>query len=88
MQQLLGIAWLCGIGFTMSLFIGSLAFEEAKADFATDVRVGILAGSLLSAIPGYLVLRDALANKASTQASARRRVWSAMGREVSAKSSA
>ena len=55
--QLYGVSLLCGIGFTMSLFIGSLAFEQGGPDFAVDDRVGILAGSLLSGILGYLVLR-------------------------------
>jgi NhaA family Na+:H+ antiporter len=44
-----------GIGFTMSLFIGMLAFEDAA--HAAQLRLGVLAGSLLSAIAGYLVLR-------------------------------
>lgn len=41
----------------MSLFIGSLAFEETSVRLAFDERVGILGGSLLSAVAGYLVLR-------------------------------
>ncbi|SDK01967.1 Na+/H+ antiporter NhaA [Microbulbifer yueqingensis] len=57
---LYGIAIICGIGFTMSLFIGSLAFEETGVDRFFDERVGILAGSLLSGVVGYLVLRHAL----------------------------
>lgn len=55
--QLFGIALLCGIGFTMSLFIGALAFEQQAAQFSSQVRLGILAGTLLSAVFGYLVLR-------------------------------
>lgn len=55
--QLYGVASLCGIGFTMSLFIGSLAFEQGGPDFAIDDRVGILAGSFASGIVGYLILR-------------------------------
>lgn len=51
-----GVAMLTGIGFTMSLFIGSLAFEETGIDFVFDERLGILAGSLLSAIFGGLRL--------------------------------
>ncbi|RMD78145.1 MAG: Na+/H+ antiporter NhaA [Gammaproteobacteria bacterium] len=59
--QLYGAALLCGIGFTMSLFIGSLAFEEAGAPSpAVDERLGILLGSLLSAVAGYGVLRRSL----------------------------
>ena len=55
--QLYGVSLLCGIGFTMSLFVGSLAFEQGGPDFAIDDRVGILVGSLASGISGYLVLR-------------------------------
>lgn len=52
---LYGIAVLCGIGFTMSLFIGTLAFEEETA-LMNQVRVGVLLGSLLSAVIGYSIL--------------------------------
>ena len=58
--SLLGVAILCGIGFTMSLFIASLAFEGAAADYGVQTRLGILAGSIASAVLGYLVLRIAL----------------------------
>ena len=54
-MQIYGAALLAGIGFTMSLFIGTLAF--ADPDHATAVRLGVLSGSVLSAIAGYLVLR-------------------------------
>jgi NhaA family Na+:H+ antiporter len=50
-----GVAMLCGIGFTMSLFIGSLAFEEGGPG-ALSYRLGILAGSAISAVAGLLVL--------------------------------
>ena len=53
--QLAGIGMLGGIGFTMSLFIGMLAFAEPV--HAAQLRLGVLAGSLLSAVAGYLVLR-------------------------------
>ena len=55
--QLYGIALLCGIGFTMSLFIASLAFEHEGQEYIESVRLGILTASLLSAVTGYLVLR-------------------------------
>jgi NhaA family Na+:H+ antiporter len=55
--QLYGTAVLCGIGFTMSLFIGSLAFEHSGLDYAVSARLGILVGSFLSAVMGYLILR-------------------------------
>lgn len=57
--QFYGVALLTGIGFTMSLFIGTLAFEDPG--FAADVRIGVLSGSILSAVAGYLVLRLSLA---------------------------
>ncbi|MCW7556429.1 Na+/H+ antiporter NhaA [Endozoicomonas gorgoniicola] len=55
--QLYGLSILCGIGFTMSLFIGSLAFEKLGIDYLATDRIGILAGSFLSAIVGYCVLK-------------------------------
>ncbi len=57
---LYGIAALCGIGFTMSLFIGSLAFEETEVNLIFDDRLGIILGSLLSGVAGYLILRASL----------------------------
>jgi NhaA family Na+:H+ antiporter len=52
-----GMSLLTGIGFTMSLFIGTLAFEDSA--FGTAVRIGVLGGSVLSAVMGYVVLRAA-----------------------------
>ena len=52
-----GVALLTGIGFTMSLFIGSLAFERGAFDYLAATRVGVLTGSVLSAVAGYLILR-------------------------------
>lgn len=52
-----GTALICGVGFTMSLFIGSLAFEETGVNLLFDERLGIIVGSLISGICGYLVLR-------------------------------
>ena len=58
--MLYGVSILCGIGFTMSLFIGSLAFEDANSPYLYQDRIGILIGSFISAILGYFVLRLAL----------------------------
>lgn len=58
--SLYGTAALCGIGFTMSLFIGSLAFEETDINLIFDERLGIIIGSLASGLMGYLVLRRSL----------------------------
>ena len=52
-----GVSLLCGVGFTMSLFIGSLAFEETGVNLMFDERLGIIIGSLLSGIVGYVYLR-------------------------------
>lgn len=58
-MQLYGVSILSGIGFTMSLFIGSLAFEDARATgiVLADERLGVLLGSFASATIGYLVLK-------------------------------
>ncbi len=53
--QFYGTCLLAGIGFTMSLFIGNLAFTDPA--FATDVRLGVLSGSLLSGLLGFALLR-------------------------------
>jgi Na+:H+ antiporter, NhaA family len=54
--QLFGVAVLCGIGFTMSLFIGGLAFEGLDASFETRVKLGVLAGSMVAALAGIAIL--------------------------------
>ena len=55
----LGVGFLCGIGFTMSLFIAGLAFAEGGAGYARIDRLGLLAGSFGCAIIGYIILRFA-----------------------------
>lgn len=52
-----GISLLCGIGFTMALFIGGLAFTDPE--MAAYVRMGVISGSLMSAVCGYIALRIA-----------------------------
>jgi len=59
-MQMYGVTVLCGIGFTMSLFISALAFQAGDAGRVADDRIGILAGSVLSAVVGYLILRASL----------------------------
>jgi len=54
--QVLGVSILCGIGFTMSLFVGSLAFDPATSAYAGVDRMGILTGSILAALIGYGVM--------------------------------
>ena len=60
--SLYGVAVLCGVGYTMSLFVASLAFEGSGTDMHTvfDERLGIIAGSLASGVLGYMVLRRTL----------------------------
>jgi len=52
--QIYGVSMLCGVGFTMSLFIGGLAFAEPETLDA--VKVGVLGGSAVSAVAGFAVL--------------------------------
>ena len=62
-----GVSFVCGIGFTMSLFIGSLAFEHTGTGYGTIVRLGILTGSILSALFGYMILRLSLQKRIDEQ---------------------
>jgi len=55
-RQFFGICTLCGIGFTMSLFIGGLAFEGFDDDYATRLRLGVLGGSLIAGTLGTALL--------------------------------
>jgi NhaA family Na+:H+ antiporter len=54
--QFFGVCVLCGVGFTMSLFIGGLAFEGQGADYETQLKIGVLGGSMLAGILGSLTL--------------------------------
>ena len=55
---LYGVATLCGVGFTMSLFIGSLAFEQGGASAMFQDRLGIIIGSIISGVLGYMLVRS------------------------------
>ncbi len=63
--SLYGVSALCGIGFTMSLFIGSLAFEETGVNMLFDERLGIIIGSVISGVIGYLILAKTLAKSSA-----------------------
>lgn len=55
-SQIYGVSVLCGIGFTMSLFIGNLAFARTPL-LVDEVKIGVLAGSIVAALAGMLILR-------------------------------
>ena len=55
-QHIVGVSFLAGIGFTMAIFIASLAFAQSP-EFLGSAKIGVLLGSLISAIIGYLILR-------------------------------
>ena len=69
--SLYGVSILCGVGFTMSLFVGSLAFESTASDVREmfDERLGILLGSLVSGVVGYFVLSRVLPDRVRTSPS-------------------
>ena len=60
--KIYGVGILTGIGFTMSLFVGNLAFIENN-QYMDGVKIGVLSGSMLSAIIGYLLLLLVTANR-------------------------
>lgn len=55
-KQIIGVSFLAGIGFTMAIFIGSLAFASSP-EYIDSAKIGILIGSFLSAIIGFVILR-------------------------------
>lgn len=64
-SHIYGVACLAGIGFTMSLFIGGLSFSDP--DLMNAVRLGVLSGSLVSGVIGYVVLMLAPAAEAEAE---------------------
>ena len=62
-KQIYGASLLCGVGFTMSLFIGGLAFGGETAGF--DERLGIIMGSIVSGVAGYIMLKISLKDSVS-----------------------
>ncbi len=62
--QVFGVACACGIGFTMSLFIASLAFEHGSGDYFAGDRLGVVVGSVLSALAAYVILQLSLPEEA------------------------
>jgi NhaA family Na+:H+ antiporter len=63
-----GLSLLCGVGFTMSLFIGALAFPEADLQAQNQARLGVVLASVLSAAAGMAVLSAAGAARARREA--------------------
>lgn len=59
LRQVYGIALICGVGFTMSLFIGSLAYQHSALDLMPLVKIGVVLGSLTSGLAGFFVLKKA-----------------------------
>ncbi len=66
-KQIMPVAVMCGIGFTMSMFISSLAFFGDNSHYGDVARLGILSGSILSAVIGYFWLANVLPAKGETK---------------------
>jgi NhaA family Na+:H+ antiporter len=66
--ELYGCALLCGVGFTLSLYMGSLAFDPQDAMIQSEIRLGVVAGSVLSALAGMAVLAWSQARRADQPA--------------------
>ena len=65
--QIIAVAFACGIGFTMSLFIAGLAFEHGSGEYFGLDRLGILVGSILSALTAYVLLHVSLPKTTHTE---------------------
>ncbi|HHF7373779.1 Na+/H+ antiporter NhaA [Legionella pneumophila serogroup 1] len=59
LTQVYGIALICGVGFTMSLFIGSLAYQNNDLSLIPMVKIGVVLGSFIAGLTGFLVLKKA-----------------------------
>lgn len=70
LKHIFAVSVLCGIGFTMSIFISSLAFGSANVDYDTYARLGILMGSTTAAVLGYGLLSLSLPKKVASAHSA------------------
>jgi NhaA family Na+:H+ antiporter len=66
-NELYAVAIICGIGFTISLFIGTLAFSDDAESYLNSLKIGVLTGSVLSGIVGYLLLLLMHVNKKTRQ---------------------
>jgi len=64
-KDIAAVGVLCGIGFTMSIFIASLAYGDISAELMTMAKLGILSGSILSAVLGYMILGWRLKQRAA-----------------------
>ena len=64
-RAIFGVAVLCGIGFTMSLFIAGLTFEGAGSEYVVQTRLGVLLGSLAAAVIGFAILRAVLPSRSN-----------------------
>lgn len=60
LRHVYGVSLICGVGFTMSLFIGSLAYQYSEVNLMPMVKIGVVIGSLASGILGFLVLKKTL----------------------------
>ncbi len=65
--QIYGVSILCGVGFTMSLFVGSLAFEDTGLGYSRPDRLGIIIGSLAAGVLGFIVLKLATGKETKTE---------------------
>lgn len=68
-SKVYGMSLICGVGFTMSLFIGGLAFGELGLRYNDIVRLGVLMGSVISGVLGFIFLRGTCKQKSEAAAS-------------------